>query len=70
MASPLAKANDAVARARLLTQARDRVGLRAHRAIGLSQNDAERREAYAQAARDEADMLRALADEIESLYSV
>ena len=58
------------ARARMLTQARDRIGLRAHHAIGLSHDEHERREAYAQAARDEADMLRALADELESLYTV
>jgi hypothetical protein len=58
------------ARARMLTQARDRVGLRAHRTLGLSQDERERREAYAQAARDEAALLRALADELESLYSV
>jgi hypothetical protein len=57
------------ARARMLLQARDRVGLRAHRTLGLSQDDAERRAAYAAAARDEADMLRALAAELESMYS-
>jgi hypothetical protein len=57
------------ARARMLLQARDRIGLRAHHAIGLSQDDAERRAAYAQAARDEAAMLRQLAAELESMYS-
>ena len=57
------------ARARMLNQCRDRVGLRAHREIGLSQDERERREAYAQAARDEAAMLRQLAAELESMYS-
>jgi hypothetical protein len=58
------------ARARMLTQACDRIGLRAHHAIGLSQDERERRDAYAAAARDEAAMLRQLAAELESMYAV
>lgn len=57
------------ARVRILMQARDRVALRAHRTLGLSQDERERRAAYAAAAREEAALLRQLADEIESLYS-
>lgn len=60
----------ATATARMLAQAIDRVGLRAHHTIGLSCDEAERRAAYAAAARAEADMLRALAAELEARYAM
>lgn len=68
MTRPIAAVTQA-ARDRMLNQCRDRVGLRAHREIGPYTTDIERREAYATAARAEAALLRAIAAELESMYS-
>ena len=45
-----------------------RIGARALADCGLTADDETRREAYRRAAREEADKLRALADELEKTY--